>query len=216
MCNKVQNALPKLAIFLGPFVHWKSAEEVKKLLPIPFRRRYKNVACIIDCFEVSIQKPSDPILQSFTWSEYKGCNTIKYLIGCTPDGFISFVSAGFGGRITDKMIVEESSFLNLIEPGTQIMADRGFKHLEEQLRRCKSTLVRPPSVSAGQKCSKEEVKEAKRIASLRIHIERIISRVREYAILEPHSCVHSSFIKYLDLAAEIVCGLINIQNYIVK
>lgn len=52
---------------------------------------------------------------------------MKYLIACSPDGLISYISFGFGGRTTDKMIVEESTYLNLLEPGAEVMADRGFK-----------------------------------------------------------------------------------------
>lgn len=104
VCMIIQNTIPLLASYLKPFVQWKTILEVKEHLPIPFRHRYKNMQCIIDCFEVSIQKPSDPILQSLSWSEYKSCNTMKYLVACTPDGFISFISNGFGGRTTDKMI----------------------------------------------------------------------------------------------------------------
>ncbi|KAJ8966527.1 hypothetical protein NQ314_003480 [Rhamnusium bicolor] len=114
------------------------------------------------------------------------------------------------------MIVEGSGFLDLLKPGFHVMADRGFKHLEEQLQARGNTLVRPPSVLSSKKCTKEEVKEAKRIASLRIHVERVISRVREYAILKPHARIHSKLIKYLNLIVYIVCGLINIQNYLVK
>ncbi|KAJ8976202.1 hypothetical protein NQ317_018868 [Molorchus minor] len=216
VCSVVQNCIPLLAKFLKPFIQWKTLSEVQKGLPIPFRHRYRNVQCIIDCFEISIQKSTNPIQQSFSWSQYKGSNTIKYLIGCTPDGLISFISSGFGGRITDKMIVEESGFLNLVENGTQIMADRGFKHLEVQLAAKNAQLVRPPSVLSAQKSSKEEVKQAKRIASLRIHIERVISRVREFRLLQPHARIHLQLVKCIDLIVQIVCGIINIQDFLIK
>jgi len=141
---------------------------------------------------------------------------MKYLISCTPDGLISYVSDGFGGRITDKKIVEESGFLKNLENGAHIMADRGFKHIDEFLAAGNNVLVRPPSVSSTVKSSKQKVKEAKRIASLRIHIERVISRIREYAILQPHAQVHRSLIKYLDYIVLIACALINLQNYLIK
>lgn len=216
VCNIIQKTIPLLAGYLYPFVQFKTLSEVQEKLPIPFRHRYKNVQCIIDCFEISIQKPSDPILQSLSWSQYKGCNTMKYLIACTPNGFISYISSGFGGRSTDKMIVEESTFLNKLDPGAHVMADRGFKHLEDQLAANNNQLVRPPSVLSGQKNSKQEVKESKRIASLRIHVERVISRIREFAILQPHATIHLSLVKYLDLIVQIVCGVINLQDYLVK
>lgn len=74
-------------------------------MPIPFRR-YSSIQSIIDCLEIEIPKPSDPIKQSLTWSEYKKCNRLKYLISSTPDGFINFVS-GFNGRCSDVLIVKK-------------------------------------------------------------------------------------------------------------
>lgn len=135
----IKKTIPLLVEHLKPFIQWKSLSEIQKCLPIPFRTRFKNVQCIIDCFEISIQKPRNPILQSFAWSEYKKSNTMKYLIGCTPDGLISYVSRGFGGRTTDKMIVEESGFLNVLENNAHVMADRGFKHIDELLMKKKIT-----------------------------------------------------------------------------
>ena len=38
------------------------------------------------------------ILIAQTWSDYKSHNTIKFLIGITPTGFISFLSNCYGGR----------------------------------------------------------------------------------------------------------------------
>lgn len=212
----IQKCLPKMAQFFEPFIQWKSLSDVQKCLPIPFRARYKKVQCIIDCFEISIQKPSNPVLQSLSWSEYKKGNTMKYLVACTPDGLISFVSNGFGGRTSDKMIVEESGFLDLLEDGAHIMADRGFKHLDEILLTKNNFMVRPPSVSSKEKSSKEEVKTAKKIASLRIHVERVIARIREFDILKPHACVNLNLVKSLDDIVVIACGVINIQNYLIK
>lgn len=40
---------------------------------------YSNVQSIIDCLEIEIEKPSNAIHQSLTWSEYKNVNTLKYL-----------------------------------------------------------------------------------------------------------------------------------------
>ena len=82
--------------------------------------------CVADCFELFIEKPSELLAKLCTWSQYKHYNTVKYLISITPQGIISFISNGWGGRVSDKHIVEHSGYLNKLLPGDVILADRGF------------------------------------------------------------------------------------------
>ena len=62
---------------------------------------------------------------------------------------ISFLSKCYGGRMSDRH-VRESSFLDLIDPGDVILADRGFPIKEELLLRY-ANLVIPPLVLAFSK-----------------------------------------------------------------
>lgn len=64
-----------------------------------------------------------------TYSQYKHHNTVKYLISITPQGVISFVLKGWGGRTSDKHVTENSGFLELLSPG-DVLADRGFNVAE--------------------------------------------------------------------------------------
>lgn len=208
-------SLPVISKFLRKCIMKPETSSVKLNLPVAFRARYSNVYCIIDCLEIEIEKPSDSVKQSLTWSEYKKCNTLKYLISCTPDGIINFISTAFGGRTSDAVIVENCGFLDVLPPNVAIMADRGFKHINHLLAAKGCVLVRPPSVSAGTKPSKDEVFETKRIASLRIHVERVIRRLREYSFLAPHACIDNKLLPHTDNIIKIVCGLINLQSAII-
>ena len=78
-------------------VKWPQRDIVFKIMPMSFRRKFKNCIVIIDCFKNFIERPSDLLARAQTWSNYKAHNTIKYLIGMTPQGVISFISAGWGG-----------------------------------------------------------------------------------------------------------------------
>lgn len=60
---------------------------------------------------------------------------VKVLIGIAPKGAISFLSKCYGGRMPDRQIGRESSFLDLINPGDVILADKGFPIREELLLR---------------------------------------------------------------------------------
>lgn len=205
-----------LANYFQNFIFMPSALQIKKNLPLVFKMRYSDVTIILDCFEIEIEKPSQPLKQAQTWSQYKHCNTIKYLIGCTPSGFISFISQGFGGRISDKALLKVSNLVDYLPMNAVIMADRGFKEIESALVPKNIKLIRPPSVYANQKPSKEEVIKSKTIASLRIHIERVIGRIRDFKLLKPHSVVHHKHVGVLDEVVIIACGLVNLQNDIIK
>ncbi|XP_063368828.1 uncharacterized protein LOC134657203 isoform X2 [Cydia amplana] len=205
-----------LSTYFQNCIYLPPLTEIKKKLPLAFKIRYSNVQCIIDCFEIQIEKPSDPEKQAQTWSQYKSCNTIKYLIGCTPAGYISFISQGYGGRTSDKAITEWSGFVDVLPLNAVIMADRGFKEIESLLSTKNGKLLRPPSVFANQKMLKKDVIKTKVIASLRVHVERVIRRIREFHMLKPHSVVNNKHIKYLDDLVIIACGLSNLQNPIIK
>ena len=45
-----------------------------------------------------------------TYNHYKSNNTGKYLVGIAPPGQIMFISKEFGGRSSDKAIVEDWNF----------------------------------------------------------------------------------------------------------
>ncbi|KAJ8944895.1 hypothetical protein NQ314_009345 [Rhamnusium bicolor] len=150
-------SLPVISKYLRKCILTAQPTSVKSNLPLAFRARYNNVLCIIDCLEIEIEKPSDSVTQSLTWSEYKKCNTLKYLISCTPDGIVNFISTGYGRRTSDAVIIENCGFLDVIPQVWLLWRDRGFKHIEHLLVTKGCVLVRPPSVSASLKSSKAEV-----------------------------------------------------------
>ena len=95
-------------------------------MPIDFRRHFHRCVCIINCFEVFYERPRDLMARAQTYSNYKSHNTVKFLIGITPQGSISYISHGWGGRTSDKFITENCGLLKRLLPGDQLLADRGF------------------------------------------------------------------------------------------
>lgn len=83
-------------------INWSPAtEQVAATLPQEFLDKYATTYLILDATEIFLQTPSDLQTQSSTWSSYKHHNTAKALVGCTPNGGVSFVSDLYVGSISD-------------------------------------------------------------------------------------------------------------------
>ena len=83
---------------------------------------------IIDGSEIFVETRCDLALQSSTWSSYKHHNTLKFLVACTPNGSISFISPLYLGSVSDPALTRDCGFLEQTEgmPGVSIMANCGF------------------------------------------------------------------------------------------
>lgn len=144
---------------------------------------YRKVRHIIDCTEFFIETPKNLFLQSATWSNYKHHNTIKILVSVFPTGAFNFVSQGYGGRTSDKQMVSLSGFLNEVEPGDRVMADRGFL-IRDALLLCQADLLMPPGKRGQDQMTTEQVSVTKQIANRRIVVEQSIRRMKTFRILK--------------------------------
>ena len=102
---------------LRPLIQWPDRDALLKTLPMEFRKHCPRCAVIIDCFEIFLEKPSNLLCRAQTFSSYKHHNTVKYLIGITPQGTVCFISDGWGGRVSDKHLTENSNLLSHLTPG---------------------------------------------------------------------------------------------------
>uniref|UniRef100_A0A673L1Z4 DDE Tnp4 domain-containing protein n=1 Tax=Sinocyclocheilus rhinocerous TaxID=307959 RepID=A0A673L1Z4_9TELE len=150
-------------------IHWPSREEIKKNLPTLFRSPpFNAVRCIIDCSEIFIDRPTSLSARAMTYSNYKSHNTIKFLVGISPTGSITFLSKSWGGRASDKTITKLSGLIDLLEEGDIVMADRATHTI----------------ITLGKtQLSGQEVYMSRHMSRMRIHVERAIGRIKNYCIL---------------------------------
>ena len=162
-----------------------TTKQVAGTLPHRFKEKYPKTYVIIDASEVFIETPSDLHMQSSTWSNYKHHNTAKFLIGCTPNGVISYVSQLYVGSISDVELTRRCGFLETLagKSGASVMADRGFT-IRDLLNDVGVELNIPPFMERRDQLPASEVKAGRQIASLRIHVERAIGRIKHYRILK--------------------------------
>ena len=197
---------------LNELVWYPSTEQVKGTMPMVFREKYPSTVAIIDSSEIFIEIPSDLVLQSSSWSNYKHHNTAKFLVACTPNGAISFISPVYLGSISDPELTKVSGFLERVAPCVSIMADRGFT-IRDLLSAIGADLNLPPFLRGKKQLSAEEVAEGRSIASLRIHVERAIGRMKHFCILT--STIRLKMARILDQIVTVCAYLSNFQPALV-
>ena len=176
-----------MSLIFTPLLKWPSQKVVKKFRPPSFKRNYPNVTGIIDCTELYIQRPKNPTAQSQTFSTYKQSNTYKCLVCISPSGAFTYISNLWGGNTSDRHITKECGFLELIRPGDEIMADRGFV-IRDLLTKKRAKLIIPPftkrcSWGKGKRLSATDIIRTRSIAKYRIHVERAIGRLKTFKLL---------------------------------
>lgn len=97
-----------------------SVEQVTGTLPCEFKEKFPTTFAIIDGSEIFIETPTDLHMQSSTWSQYKHHNTAKFLVACTPNGSISYVSSLYVGSISDVELTCVCGLLTKLEDKSQL------------------------------------------------------------------------------------------------
>ena len=169
---------------------WPPRGLISGNMPNVFRIKYPTTRVIIDATEITVEQPALPELQQLTLSNYKNHNTYKGLIGISPSGAVTFVSDLYSGSISDKELTRQSGLLDLLEQGDSVMADRGFD-IKEDLKLLRVTLNMPPFLKGKKKLDANEMVETRRIATLRVHVERAMEQLKNFYIFD--SPLPSSF-----------------------
>lgn len=162
-----------------PLIQIPSRDVLHFYMPSVFKKLYPKTALIVDCTEFQMEKPSSLDAQSACYSSYKGTNTMKALLGITPSGVVCFASELFPGSASDKEITVASGLLDKLLPGDEVMADKGF-NCQDELASVGATLIIPAFLKAKKQFSAEQSEHNKTVASMPIHVERLMERIKNW------------------------------------
>ncbi len=202
------------ASLVPTLVFWPERHDVRATLPLSFRKHFRKCISIIDCFEIRLDRPIKLKKRASTFSTYKSSNTVKFLIGITPQGHISFISPGYGGRVSDKFIVQDSGFLKFLKPSDLVIADRGFL-VHDDVAMCGATMKTPAFKGTRKQLKRSETEESRMLAKVRIHVERVIGTLKQkFSILMTELCPEMLRndhldVPFIDKIVHVSCALLN-------
>ena len=87
----------------------------------------------------------------------------QVLIGIAPQGAITFISKGWGGRASNVHIKENCGLLELLQPGHVTLADRGFNIHDSASMYCARVQL-PPFTRGKKQLSKGEVDVSRQLS----------------------------------------------------
>ena len=126
---------------------------------------------------------------------------------------MSFLSAGWCGRASDKKITLNSGFLDKVTFGDCVLADRGFL-IEEELAN-RGAVLRIPAFTRGKaKMSAKDVDMSRQIAHVRIHVKRVIGQLKKIRIL--NSVIPLSQVDLADDTMIVISGIVNLSPSVVN
>lgn len=198
---------------MRPYIPWLPRETIRATMPQCFKEHYPTTTCVIDCSETPLQKPHNLDSRGESYSHYYGQNTIKFLVAIAPCGLIMFISPAYGGRCSDKFITANSGFLEYLRPGDEVMADRGFI-IQDLLLERRVKLVLPAFTKKGLPLSEEDTTNTRRIANVRVHVERVIRRLKNFRVLS--QTVPINLASKLDKVLRVCAALSNLRGDIIN
>ena len=100
--------------------------------------------------------------------------TFKGFIGISSSGVVTYASDLWSGASSDKQITRLGDLLDLCEVGDAIMVDKGFTISDLTTSRG----IRLTIQEKNTQLSVADVRETRRIANLRIYVEKEIQRIK--------------------------------------
>lgn len=167
----------------------------------------------MDCTEIPVATLKCINCCIACYSNYKGRRTVKFLLGITPAGLISYVSEAYSGKASDKQIFNEQHFLELLDAFTdELMVDKGFNIQQECLN--KGVRLHIPPFLRTDRHTEADAMLNESIAKSRIHVERATQRIKLFRIMQ--TTVEAPILGVINSIMTVICALVNLSAPILK
>ncbi|KAK3911868.1 DNA transposase [Frankliniella fusca] len=205
--NYFYDTIIVLSKVLNCMIFWPSKEDILKNMPKCFSK-FKSTRAILDASEIPVEKPKCIKCRIRLYSQYKKNFTAKIMMVCSPSGLITLCAGAFGGRASDRVVTKFTKVYEKCDPTDALMVGKGF-NIDEDCTAYLLKLIRPP-FQRNKKYSKSESVQCAKIARARVHVERVIQRVREFG----HLCgkIPWNVIPYINDLVIIASALVNLSN----
>lgn len=189
------------------WIEWQHSDDVHSKTTDYFKLHYPNCNIIIDSAGARVSQPAPVEIQDF-YSSPKGTFSAKFLFGVAPNGALTFVrNAGDKGGFLDEFTAVASS----VKPGG-VLTDKP-SDVSANLSHANATKINSPS--SNRECSNSnEVGAAHSMYSVRMHVDRMIHRLKYFNILflPLSSDLHNN----IDRIVHVICILANLQGSVLK
>lgn len=177
---------------------WPSRTVIDNTMPEAFKAKYSATRVIIDCTEVRCQMPSSLQLNG-------------ELFSISPGSAMVFVSELYTGSISDREIVVRSGFLDSFDDKDLVMADKGFT-IDDLMLPLGVHVKLPPFLGGSDQMAAEDVVATQEIASLCIHVERAINKIKNFHIWDGVVPLHQIGLANQMWAVCVIKGIITVFN----
>ena len=209
-CSKIFSTWSRaLALYLKPLIFVPNMIAINDVKP----NRYKialKLHSIGDAAEMFIKTLKDRDLQIMPWSNYKHHNTIKILVTCLLNSFLTFLLDAYCGLISDKELTKLSGYL---EPYIEFMVDKGFLIGDECAERHIYLRI-PPGKRSHSQLRQKDVQEINKNSKSGILIEQVIRRIKSFCLSSQE--IPTNLLSHIDDILKICGALCNLHSSIYK
>ncbi len=175
---------------------------------------------LLDATEIPVQVPSASSAHRAMYSSYKSHTTAKFLIAISADGLVAFCSDGYGGRCSDKAVVENSGILDAIASAgvdvqlpngkrapLHVLVDKGFDDCMMLACRKNIKLDAPTRKFNGQPFTDGDKIGDRAISAIRVHVERAMGSLKRWKAMRGGTTIQHLSLLHMEVRIVTVCAV---------